>query len=60
LLATFFVVVVPLVSVVVINRQLKDAPGYSELEKVAYTVIPAIVTINIVIGVYIYRAIKDP
>lgn len=26
----------------------------------AYTVIPALVVINLVIGVYIYKAVKDP
>lgn len=53
-------VVVPICTVVLTHRHLKHRTDYSELEKVAYTVIPALVLINIVIGVYIYRAIKDP
>lgn len=39
---------------------LENQTGYSELEKTAYTVIPAVVFINIVMGIYIYKAIKDP
>lgn len=32
----------------------------SELEKVAYSVVPMIIYMNIVIGIYIYRVLNDP
>jgi hypothetical protein len=38
----------------------KDAEGMSELEKVAYTVVPTVIYMNIVIGIYIYKVLKDP
>jgi hypothetical protein len=60
LLATFLIVVVPLLLVGGGNLYLKDAVGLSELEKVAYSVVPTIIFMNIVIGVYIYKVVKDP
>ena len=38
----------------------KDDPNISELNKVIIAIGPALLFINIVIGVYIYKAIKDP
>jgi hypothetical protein len=60
LLATFLIVVVPLVVVGLGNLYFKDADHLSGLEKVAYPVVPVIIYMNIVIGIYIYRVIKDP
>lgn len=60
LLATFLIVVVPLVVVGLSNMYFKDATGLSELEKVAYPVVPIVIYMNIVIGIYVYKVIKDP
>jgi hypothetical protein len=60
LLATFLIVVVPLLVVGLSNFYFKDADHLSELEKVAYPVIPVVIYMNIVIGVYVYKVIKDP
>jgi len=58
--ATLLIVVVPLILVGAGNYYFKNAVGMSELEKVAYTVVPGVIFMNIVIGIYIYRVIKDP
>ena len=42
------------------NEYFKDASDMSELEKVAYSVVPMIIYMNIVIGIYIYRVLNDP
>lgn len=60
LLATFMIVVVPLAVVGISNLYFKDADNLSALEKVAYPVVPVIIYMNIVIGVYVYKVIKDP
>lgn len=54
------VVGLPLVLVFSARHYLSERTDLSELEKTAYTVVPSLVLINIVIGVYIYRVIKDP
>ena len=59
-LATFLIAVVPLVVVVGSNEYFKDASDMSELEKVAYSVVPMIIYMNTVIGIYIYRVLNDP
>ncbi len=59
-LATFLIAVVPLVVVFGSNEYFKDASDMSELEKVAYSVVPMIIYMNTVIGIYIYRVLNDP
>ena len=54
------VVVVPLLMVLGTHFYLKEAPGYTEMERTVYTVVPSLVWMNIVIGIYIYKVIKDP
>jgi hypothetical protein len=39
---------------------LKDNPELSEIDKIVFAVAPSLVLINVVIGVYIYKTIKDP
>jgi hypothetical protein len=51
---------VPLAVVYGSNYYFKDARDMSELEKVAYSVVPMIIYMNIVIGIYIYRVLNDP
>ena len=58
--ATFLIAVVPLVVVFGSNEYFKDASDMSELEKVAYSVVPMIIYMNTVIGIYIYRVLNDP
>ena len=60
LLATFLIVVIPLLVVGISSLYLKDADNFSNLEKVAYPVVPVVIYMNIVIGVYIYKVLKDP
>jgi hypothetical protein len=59
-LATFLIAVVPLVVVFGSTEYFKDASDMSELEKVAYSVVPMIIYMNTVIGIYIYRVLNDP
>ena len=60
LLATLLILGVPLVGVFLGQWYFSEAEGLSELEKVAYSVIPGVLFMNVVIGVYIYRVVKDP
>jgi len=53
-------VVIPIIVVWISNLYFKDAEGLSNLERVAYTVGPVVVYMNIAMGVYIYKVIKDP
>lgn len=39
---------------------MKDNSNYSELDKIIFAVGPALLLINIVIGIYIRKVIKDP
>lgn len=54
------VVVVPLVLVVGTHLHLKGNPNYTEMERTVYTVVPSLVWMNLIIGIYIYKVIKDP
>ena len=60
LLTSLIIIVIPLSVVFGTRSYLEDKTEYSELEKTAYTVVPSVVFINIVMGIYIYKAIKDP
>ena len=60
LLASFLIVVAPLALVLASQSYLEDYEGLSEVEKTAYSVVPSVVFINVVIGVYIYRVVTDP
>ena len=54
------VVVAPIAIVFGIQSYLEGVTGMSDLEKTAYVVVPAVVWINITMGFYVYRVIKDP
>ena len=58
--ATLLIVLVPLAYVFSAFKWLETAEGYSEIEKVAYAVIPAVIFMNIVIAIYIYQVYNDP
>ena len=60
MLTSFLIVIIPVVFVAVANSYVKERTDISELMKIVLVVGPALVFINIVIGIYIYKAIKDP
>lgn len=60
MLTSFLIIVVPILFVAIANGYVKDDPEMSELMKVGIVVGPVLVYMNIVMGIYIYRAIKDP
>ena len=59
-MTSILIIFVPVVFTAIINQIVKDDPNISELNKVIIAIGPALLWINIVIGVYIYKAIKDP
>ena len=60
MLYSFLIIVLPISFVYFMYNHVKDDPNYSELDKIVVSVGPTLFFINIVIGVYIYRVIKDP
>ena len=60
LLTSFLIIVVPILFVAIANSYVKGNPDLTELMKVGIVIGPTIIYMNIVIGIYIYRAIKDP
>lgn len=60
LLCSLLIILVPIILVFSTFNHVRDNPTYSELEKILVSVGPSLLIINIVIGVYIYKAIKDP
>lgn len=50
----------PIASVVLLNNWVQDKEGFSELEKVAIAVVPAVIFINIVTCTYAVKAMKNP
>lgn len=60
LLASFLVIVLPLAMVLSTRAYLQDDTTMSETMKTVYTVVPAVIFINIVMGIYVYKVIKDP
>lgn len=60
LITSLLIILVPVVSVAVTNAWVKEDPNISELNKVIIAIAPSVVFINVVMGVYVYRAIKDP
>lgn len=59
-MTSFLIIVLPVISVLILNQWVKDRTDISELMKVVIAVGPAVVFINIVMGIYTYKAIKDP
>ena len=51
---------IPVFSVLILNRWVQDRTDISELMKVVIAVGPSVVFINIVMAIYTYKAIKDP
>jgi hypothetical protein len=60
MLYSFLIIVLPISFVYFMYNYVKDDPNYSELDKIVVSVGPTLFFINIVIGVYIYRVVKDP
>ena len=50
----------PVVFVAAANSYVKDHPELSELMKVAVVVGPTVLYMNVVMGIYVYKAIRDP
>lgn len=59
LIASLLIIVVPVIMVIKLGPYVENMP-VSDTMKTVYKVIPAVLLINVVMGVYIYRAIKDP
>ena len=59
LIASLLIIVVPVIMVLKLGPYVENMP-VSDTMKTVYKVIPAVLLINVVMGVYIYRAIKDP
>ncbi len=59
-LVSLMIVLVPVILVVSSNYYISNNQNVSELFKVIFSVVPSVLFINIVIGVYIYKAFKDP
>ena len=60
MLTSFLIIVIPILFVAIANSYVKDDPEMGELMKVAIVIGPVLVYMNVVIGIYIYKAIKDP
>jgi hypothetical protein len=60
LTASFLLLAVPLMLVVGTRYYLEGRTDLTETMKTAYTVGPSVVFMNIVMGYYIYRVVKDP
>ena len=60
IITSLLVVILPVVFVAVANSYVKDRTDIGELMKIVIVAGPAVVFINVVIGFYIYKAIKDP
>jgi len=54
------VVIAPIAIVFGMQYYLEGVTGMSDLEKTAYMVVPAVVWMNVTMGFYVYRVIKDP
>ena len=54
------IVILPVIFVAVANSYVKDRTDLGETMKIVYVVAPAVIFMNIVMGVYIYKAVKDP
>lgn len=54
------IVFVPVIFTIVLNQIVKDDPNISSLNKVLIPIGPSLLWINIFMGIYVYRAIKDP
>lgn len=60
MLTSILIIVVPVLSVLILNNKVKDDPSISELMKVVIAVGPAVAFINIVMCAYAVRAMRDP
>ena len=60
LFTSFLIIVIPVLFVFTANNYVKDDPYMGEIMKVAIVIGPVLVYMNIVMGIYIYKAIKDP
>lgn len=60
LLYSLLIVVIPVILVYTTFNYVKDNPQYSEMDKVVISVGPSLFLINVIIGVYVYKVIKDP
>ncbi len=60
MLANFLIVVVPIVMVVAARIYLQDNQNISETNKTILMAAPAVIFMNIVMGIYVYNSTKDP
>ena len=60
ILFSLLVTVVPVLLVFALKDRIDLMDGISETAKTMLKVLPAVLVINIVIGVYVVRAIRDP
>ncbi len=60
LLYSCLIILVPIILVFSTYNYVRDNPNYSELNKIVISIGPSLLLINVVIGIYIYKVIKDP
>ena len=53
-------IVIPIIYVLIAHSYVKDHPDLGETMKIVIAVGPALVFMNLMIGIYIYKAIHDP
>jgi len=59
-LYSLLIIIIPVLCVSITYKYVKDNNRLSELDKVMIAVGPSLLFINILIGIYIYKVVKDP